>query len=441
MFFSVVSNLLVSSALLVDVCATPLVPAGRVMPINRSFRQKPTVHHPDLSIFELQPPLKREIDGICPKYRNADMYLKLGSGIDGFVHDIAAIASAEAAEEPFIPPVIVTSQEMPLKDYMCGNLDMMYFGLAEFGTPPQKLTIDIDTGSADLWVPVNCSECVNKQFEDTKSSTRKTSDENFSVLYGSGEVSGTLMQDVVSIAGLQVRDQFFGAVTQVSDDFNGMPNDGLIGMAFGTIAQSGKPTYFETLIERDMIPSPLFSVYLSRKQEIGSSLCLGCIDSLKTLGPPEWIPVLNQTYWSVPMDGIATNKNQLVPTQLIAIIDTGTTLIYLPENVVSDFYSMIPGSKLAPQFGPEFYTYPCSTALDIALVFNGRRFPISSLDFNLGMTEQNSPDCVGGILSLASEGFPSNLAIIGDEFLKSWYTTFDYSGGGRIGFSPSINNR
>jgi hypothetical protein len=95
--------------------------------------------------------------------------------------DANALANIE--EEPFIAPVIGAPHPWPLKDYVVGNLDLLYYGDVAIGTPSQKLTVDIDTGSADLWIPVNCSECSNKQFEDVKSSSRKNMDEGFSVVY------------------------------------------------------------------------------------------------------------------------------------------------------------------------------------------------------------------------------------------------------------------
>ncbi|KAJ6609854.1 aspartic peptidase domain-containing protein [Mycena sp. CBHHK59/15] len=442
---SLFSNLLVSSLLIVGVHTTPLPSprAGRVIPISRSFHHKPAINSSSFPVFDRKP-IERELKGLWPKFCHARQFfdgigLQPGLNLD----DIMSATSTEAeSEEPFISPDIINTGVLQLKDCMAGNLDMMYYGPVDFGTPSQKLTVDIDTGSADLWIPVNCSECANNQFKDVRSSTCTNSDVKFSVSYGSGEVSGTLMQDAVSVAGLNVQDQYFGAVSQVSDEFNDLPNDGLFGMAFGTIAQSGKPTFFETLIKRNMLPAPMFSVHLARNQVKGSEVCFGCFDELKAIGPIEWVPVVSKTYWSVSMDAVAINTTDFVPTEIIAIIDTGTTLIYLPSNVASEFYAMIPGSKPAPQFGPEFYTYPCSSKLDVALSFDGRLFSISTSDFNLGMTWSNSPDCVGGILSLdQSAGFPQNLAIIGDEFLKSWYTTYDYSEGTRVGFAPSINNQ
>ena len=40
-----------------------------------------------------------------------------------------------------------------------------------------------------------------------------------------------------------------------------------------------------------------------------------------------------------------------------------------------------------------------------------------------------------------NDGFPDNLAIIGDAFLKSWYSVYDYSNGARVGFAASTNNQ
>lgn len=138
------------------------------------------------------------------------------------------------------------------------------------------------------------------------------------------------------------------------------------------------------------------------------------------------------------MDGVIVN-GKTASTNIYAAIDTGTTLIYLPDSLAAAFYKMIPGSKRAAQYGQGFYTFPCSSKPNVQLSFNGQKFGINLYDFNLGRTSSTSSDCVGGILG-AGDGFPENLAIVGDEFLKSWYSTYDYAHGARVGFSQSINN-
>ncbi|KAJ6499363.1 aspartic peptidase domain-containing protein [Mycena sanguinolenta] len=440
MFYSPFTSLFVASVLTI-ISANPLPsPTGFSVTINRSFHQRPPVKSSSLPVCNVQP-IEREFKGLQSKYRDVDK--NFNNGINVGPVNTSAIVEDEA-EAPFIPPVLVHT--MPLDDYVSGNLDIMYYGPLQIGTPPQELTVDVDTGSADLWFPCDCPDCENKQFEPLESSTCEESNETFSISYGSGTADGQLMRDTVSVGGLEVRRQWFGAARSLQGDFNGLPNDGLLGLAFSTVAQSGKATFFENLIAEGL--PPMFSMHLARHHD-DSAVCFGCIDRLKTLDPGiVWISVLSKAYWSISMDAINVNVNKTrelqLATALRAIVDTGTTLIYLPEAVVSEFYAVIPGSThvFQPEF--EFYTFPCSTMLDIEFAFGQNRFAVNPADFNLGMTAPDSPDCVGGVLPLsAASGFPQDLAIVGDEFLKSWYSIFDYGsdgGNARVGFSPSINN-
>lgn len=83
-------------------------------------------------------------------------------------------------------------------------------------------------------------------------------------------MSGTLAVDTVAIGSLKVFNQYFGAVQSVSENFADSPNDGLAGLAFGTIANSHNLTFFENLIPQ--LQAPLFSVYMTRKQVHGAEV-------------------------------------------------------------------------------------------------------------------------------------------------------------------------
>ncbi|KAI0766548.1 aspartic peptidase domain-containing protein [Irpex lacteus] len=327
---------------------------------------------------------------------------------------------------------------MPLKDDIEGGMDVSYYGPVQFGTPGQELTVSVDTGSADLWIPTTCPSCSNAQFAPAASSTFQNSKRKVSLVYGAGRVSGTAAKDTVTLGSLSVEQQQFVAVRTESEDFMAYPSSGLVGLAFQSISRMNTPNFFESLLSARKLAAGIFSIHLTRGQEDGSQICFGCYDLTKTVGPILWHNLTTKTYWTINMDGMATDKLQSIPTNLTAAIDSGTSLLLVPDDVAQEFYAKA-NKALTSCIG--FYTYPCASILSVSLSFSGKSFGMRTDDFNLGKLSDDSNDCVGGIIGVdSSSGFPSNLAIVGDIFMKSWYSTFDH-GGSRVGFAPSVNNK
>ncbi|KIL00723.1 hypothetical protein PAXRUDRAFT_129223 [Paxillus rubicundulus Ve08.2h10] len=328
------------------------------------------------------------------------------------------------------------STDNPLTDEVEGNDDLEYYGPLNFGSQAQTQTIDFDTGSADLWVPVNCTNCGNhEQFQASSSSTYQKTDQHFEVTYGIGQVSGTLASDTVSIGPFNVTNQYFGAVDSVSANFAQSPNDGLAGLAFSTISNSHQPTFFENLISQGFVQAPLFSVYLTRGQIQGSEICFGCIDVSKTSEDTvRWIPVVSQTYWTVAMEGVSVDGSRVSTQGLNGIIDTGTSFLYVPKDKADAIYALIPGSAPALDYGDGYYYYPCDSQAQISFVFNEQEFALDPRDFNLGLSYHDPSTCIGAIIGSGPDG----IAIIGDSFLKSYVSVYDYSHNARVGFVKSI---
>ena len=113
---------------------------------------------------------------------------------------------------------------------------------------------------------------MSTQFNASASSTFVNTGQSFSVQYGSGSVQGTLAQETVSLAGLGVNGQYFGAVSSESDDFHSNPNSGVLGMAFSSIANSGEPTLFENLVKSGKVANSYFGFHLTRRQTQGSQV-------------------------------------------------------------------------------------------------------------------------------------------------------------------------
>ena len=172
------------------------------------------------------------------------------------------------------------------------------------------------------------------------------------------------------------------------------------GLAFGTIATSKQPPFFENLLSLRKVRAPYFGVSLARGQNSGSEMCIGCVNKARWRGNLEWIRVtkkvksekaasshaivdliLQQSYWNIPLTGFRGTRDGPSATPplgpILAAIDTGTSLIYFPSTVAGSFYSTVPGAREATDVGPGIWAFPCDAAVSVALGFGGTMFEVS----------------------------------------------------------------
>ena len=113
------------------------------------------------------------------------------------------------------------------------------------------------------------------------------------VTYGSGQVGGDDYRSDVTVGGLTSSNQGFISLT-TAQGFSDTAADGLLGMGFSTIANTGYTTFFESLIQQGKVAAKEFSFYLGRaasKSNTKSELTLGGRDSTKYTGEITSVPV------------------------------------------------------------------------------------------------------------------------------------------------------
>ncbi|KAJ7033552.1 acid protease [Mycena alexandri] len=307
-------------------------------------------------------------------------------------------------------------------------------GTITIGTPGQPFLVDFDTGSADLWVPSSsCTglPCTGKsKYNATKSSTSLKQSGSFSILYGDGgTVSGPVYSDTVTVAGVTVKNQFFGPATALSPDFATDPIDGIFGLALPILSKIRKFPFFANAAAQESVRVSQFSFYLA---DNGSELYLGGTDPTKYTGKVEFHNVdAYEGYWQPTGAKVKVGSGTIL-TKLETIIDSGSTIIYGDPAAIQQIYAAVPGAQPFEE-AKGYYTFPCDSPPVISFNWGGKDWEISADNVNLGLAAVDSPDCVAALAAL-DLGFGPDVFILGDAFMRNVYSVFDM-GREAVGFA------
>ncbi|KAI9257908.1 rhizopuspepsin precursor-like protein [Sporodiniella umbellata] len=307
---------------------------------------------------------------------------------------------------------------VPVTDY---HGDVEYYGEVTVGTPGVTLKLDFDTGSSDLWFASTlCSNCGGSQtkYDPSKSKTYVKDGRSWSISYGDGSSAGGILgKDTVNLGGLSIKGQTIELAKTEASSFQSGPSDGLLGLGFDSITTvRGVKTPVDNLISQGLISNPVFGVYLGKASNGGGGeYIFGGYDSSKFSGELTTVSVDSSNGWySVTVDGTSIGGSS-VTDSFSAILDTGTTLLILPQNIASSIAS----AYNANDNGDGTYTIGCDTSSLSPLEFS-----IGSATFNVPtdslIFEQDGSTCIAGF-GYGQEDF----AIFGDVFLKNNYVVFN----------------
>ncbi|CAG9310015.1 unnamed protein product [Blepharisma stoltei] len=334
--------------------------------------------------------------------------------------------------------------------YFENYFNVQYSGIIRLGSPPVEFKVIFDTGSSWLWVPsieckIICHTSFN-YFNTSDSSTYKPLRKKVKLVYGKGYAEGELSQDNLLIGDLQkfnVVNQTFISVW-TTKDFQGLNADGILGLGFKVLS-NGYNTMLDNLQEQGHIEKKIFSVYLNDnkfnseiKPNLESAILIGGYD-LATYSSEEklkFVKVFSETgFWTVFLSNIKINEVLIPAVSFLAVIDTGTSLITVPRLDVDEI-------KLRIRQRGE-----CFEENEVLICDCGDKFDISvypDISFELGSNQKCflSPYDyflqVGNICQLLFSPSPiNNIWVLGDVFIRKYYTIFDAENS-QIAFSSVI---
>lgn len=335
-------------------------------------------------------------------------------------------------------------QAAALADY---GMDSFYFAAVGIGTPKQDFNLILDTGSADMWVAASecssdgCPPSINK-FDSSKSKTIKKSSGNFQVSYGTGAITdGRLVADTVSLANFTIDSLTFAEALGVQKHTISAPASGIMGLGFESLSSSGATPFWQVLMIQNKVEERLFSFQLAynihrakASDDInpGGIFTLGVLDKSQYSGDINWVEVPKRYgntgigYWAIPLDDMKINGHRVpLGNSRDAVIDTGTTLIGGPPEIVHKLYSMIRGAQ-PMQNSQGYYMFPCNAEVKLTLKFGGQEYVIDEDNLNIGTAGPRSSMCVGAVfVQQTGRGMPA--WIVGDSFLKTVFSVYRYS--------------
>jgi hypothetical protein len=346
--------------------------------------------------------------------------------------------------------------------------DSLYLCPVQIGTPAQTLYLDFDTGSSDLWVwstelPQSTLSQANAQnqqvpFDATKSSTfNKLSGATWKISYGDGSsASGDVGTDVIDLGGLKIENQAIELAKQLSQQFQQGNGSGLLGLAFSsinTVSPDPQKTPVDNAISQKDVTQPLFTAYLGSwrdadeadKGEVSSShidhhramltphqsfYTFGFIDqdAMNAAGAttPNYADVdSSQGFWQIASTSAIINGQTISRSNNTSIMDTGTTLCLVADDLVEAVYKAIPGSTYDQN--SQGYVFPANTSADqlpeVTLAIGDAQVSFQKED--LGFADAGNGMVYGSIQSRGT----MDMDIYGDAVLKAMYAIFDMNNG------------
>lgn len=363
--------------------------------------------------------------------------------------------------------IILAHGGQPLKDYY-NNFYNVQIGI---GTPPQLFSVVPDTGSSNLWVVskdcgggggnqcskcrqesfVSClfdpacqsfSSCCNSgsanaqqavrfasdpckgkhKFDYTKSTTYQPTSQTWTIQYGLGSASGVVGIDYVTFppTSLKVKAKF-GLANQIAPVIGQQPVDGLMGLAYTSIAVDHLEPVFYDMIDQLKLDYNCFTIYLKELKGTpngmtGGQITWGAYDTtncgFKADGSnAAWIPLSSETYYQMVTSSYGV-PNAMFNGRVQSIIDSGTSLIGLPQNNFNAIGQAL-GGKFNQQYG--IYIVSCNaTPPPITVVINGNTFKIQYSNY---INPVGDGTCYIGIEPFQGGGFGPQI-IWGDVFMR-----------------------
>ncbi|AMD21994.1 HFR139Cp [Eremothecium sinecaudum] len=327
-------------------------------------------------------------------------------------------------------------------DYV--NREIFYSFDLSIGIPEQNVTVQVDTGSSDLWVvgaDVNCSprwqsdpDCRKLgTFDPNQSCTWTSNDTEFNIRYVDGSYSrGVWGMDDIVLDGVKIEGLSFAVASHATSSI-AVLGIGLPSLETTNFVVGQEPYAYDNLprlLQRNgLIARNAYSLYTNRLSAEAGSIVFGGVDHRKYHGKLLTLPLVNVQpttdvirTLSIIMTEVAFNSSRsrtiAFDGKIGALLDSGTTLSYFPRQI-SETLARAAGAIWSNQFNA--FVGFCPSPDDkskLEFEFNGVSISVPIQDFTLETG-------VANICLYLFVPWERNMVILGDIFLTAAYIVYD----------------
>ncbi|KAK7752993.1 hypothetical protein SLS62_004942 [Diatrype stigma] len=353
-----------------------------------------------------------------------------------------------------------------------------YFATCKIGTPGQDVTLQLDTGSSDIWVPASdsgvCTKgqsskgCLLGSYTAAISSSFADAGEgSFSISYVDGSSAhGDYFTDVFEIGDTAVLNMTIGLGQETNIPY------GLVGVGYIMNEASLNDRYPNLPVQMQkegLIPTVAYSLWLNDLDASTGNILFGGIDTEKYQGDLTRIQVYkdprSKMYTSflvalTSLQAVSDTGSDFLSSAafpISVVLDSGTTLSYLPTDLAQEIWQ-----EVGAQWSDELNTavLPCSLGDGTAggyfsFGFAGAGGPVINVTMDelvlplaLGDTQPTFPEgsgpyagqtaCRFGIQNFSSSTGATPF-LLGDTFLRSAYVVYDLVNN-EVGLAPTDFN-
>ncbi|KAJ0305799.1 hypothetical protein COL5a_002600 [Colletotrichum fioriniae] len=356
----------------------------------------------------------------------------------------AALAAAYERWDMPVPESLANHNMLTRREgYECNN-DFYWLTDVFVGSAMQKMPVIIDTASSDFWLMTTDTEfgdvAVNGKpalYDPAKSAS---SQEVPGAVWESSYIdkstsSGKVYFDTVGFGLVTDNNHFTIANTTIQSAVNVAPRwaiepkiSGVMGLAKSkpSSVKPGMPSMLDRL--KPALHYEWIGIDLRANSNKGFFSFGYALGTVETNEPP----VDDDEHWSFELKGTRTSTMDskqwnVFKKRTIATIDTGSSFVLLPGDMVAGYYAGIPDSAHDPKL--KAWVFPCASAASIPdmlfLTAGGYVGTILKESINLGPAPGSSEMCFGGIQNSAT-----NRSIFGGVALKSMFVQLNYGASG-----------